>query len=85
MPKRKIHTKVVVETHSVDEVKKKTENRSSDNNSIVVPSNEEMSITKILLNQIALIKQESEKNPHKLAELTHALCEASAALYKWWC
>lgn len=32
-------------------------------------------IRKLLLDQMSLIKQESKKNPDKLVELTHALCE----------
>ncbi len=39
-------------------------------------------IKEILLNQMALIKQESESNRDKLPELTHALCEAAAEYVK---
>ncbi len=39
-------------------------------------------IRKILLNQVMLIKQESEKSPDKLPELTDAMCEAIQTLQK---
>lgn len=37
-------------------------------------------IREILLNQMALIKQESEKHPEKLVELSIALCEVTFTL-----
>lgn len=36
-------------------------------------------VKELLLNQMALIKQESEKNPDKLSELTMALCKTVEA------
>lgn len=37
-------------------------------------------IKEILLNQLALIKQESENNPDKLPELTEAMCSVVSAM-----
>lgn len=37
-------------------------------------------VKEILLNQLALIKQESEKTPDKLPELTEAMCKVVAKL-----
>ncbi len=45
-------------------------------------SKDKKDIKEILLNQMALIKQESESNRDKLPELTHALCEAAAEYIK---
>ena len=39
-------------------------------------------VKKILLNQLALIKQESEENPNDLPELTEAMCKVVATLDK---
>lgn len=39
-------------------------------------------VKEILLNQMALIKQESEANLDKLAELTHSLYELTEAYIK---
>lgn len=37
-------------------------------------------VKKILLDQLALIKQESERTPEKLPELTEAMCKIVAEL-----
>ena len=37
-------------------------------------------VKEILLNQLALIKQESEETPDKLPELTEAMCKVVAKL-----
>jgi len=37
-------------------------------------------VKEILLNQLALIKQESEKNPDKLCELTDSMCKVADTL-----
>lgn len=43
-----------------------------------IPENSK-DVKEVLLNQMALIKQESEANPDKLAELSHSLCELTKA------
>lgn len=42
-------------------------------------------VKEILLNQMTLIKQESEANPDKLAELTQVLCNLTKAYIKLIC
>lgn len=44
-----------------------------------IPENKQDAI-KILNNQLGLIKQESEKNPNQLVELTDAMCKVTSVL-----
>lgn len=39
-------------------------------------------VKEILLNQLALIKQESERDPDKLHELTESLCMVTEILFE---
>lgn len=48
---------------------------------ITIPENM-CDATKILFEQLALLKQESERNPQKLPELTAAMCEIYKTLWR---